>query len=120
MAVLIGGAVGAGLRYALTHALTHGLRPSPWLPLGTLVANTVGCFVLGWAQAALAGTTFLLVGVGFCGGLTTWSTLATETDRLAATGEPRRSGGYLALTLLLGALAVLLGYAAGCCQSYLM
>ena len=118
LAVAVGGALGAALRYLLAHVLTHGRRPSGWLPVGTLVANTVGCFVLGWAASALDGTALLLVGTGFCGGLTTWSTLATETDRLVATGDRRRSATYLVLTLLLGGVAVVLGYHAGCCPSF--
>ena len=118
LAVAFGGAFGAGLRYVLAHVLTHGRRPSSWLPVGTLIANTVGCFVLGWAAYALSGTALLLVGTGFCGGLTTWSTLASETDRLAATGERRRSATYLVLTLVLGGIAVVLGYQAGCCQAF--
>lgn len=118
LAVAVGGALGAALRYLLAHLLTHGRRPSGWLPVGTLIANTVGCFVVGWAAYALNGTALLLVGTGFCGGLTTWSTLATETDRLAATGESRRSATYLVLTLVLGGVAVVLGYRLGCCATY--
>lgn len=118
VAVAVGGAAGAALRYLVAHLLTHGLRPSPWLPVGTLIANTVGCFVLGWAFYALDGTALILVGTGFCGGLTTWSTLATETDRLSGAGERRRAVTYLVITLVLGGIAVVLGYQAGCCPSY--
>ncbi len=112
LAVALGGALGAALRFGLAHALTHGQRPSDWLPVGTLVANTVACFILGWAAASISGAALLAVGTGLCGGLSTWSTLATETDRLAATGAWRRSAGYLVLTLGLGAVAVVLGAAA--------
>jgi fluoride exporter len=121
LAVAAGAAVGAALRYLLAHAMAHGRRPTGWLPVATLIANTVGCFALGWAVDALSGTALLLVGTGFCGGLTTWSTLATETDRLVATGERRRSATYLVLTLLLGGAAVIAGsqlaQALGCCAS---
>ncbi len=118
LAVAVGGALGAAVRYLLAHVLTHGVRPSSWLPVGTLIANTVGCFILGWAVNSLDGTALLLVGSGFCGGLTTWSTLASETDRLAATGERRRSVTYLVLTLLLGGTAMALGYGLSCCPTY--
>ncbi len=118
LAVALGGAVGAALRYSLAHALGHGHRPTRLLPVGTLIANTVGCFVLGWAATAMSGTALLLVGTGFCGGLTTWSTLATETDRLFAAGERRRPTMYFLATVVLGGVAVVLGYQVGCCPSY--
>lgn len=80
--VVLGAAVGAPLRYLTDRALqsTHGTG-FPW---GTFTVNVIGCFVLGLvvggpAPAALA----VVVGTGFCGALTTWSTLGYETARLA-------------------------------------
>ena len=111
--VAIGAAVGAPLRYLAGHWLDRRLH---W---GTLLANLVGSAVLGaLVGAAVEGHWLALLGTGFCGGLTTWSTLAGETDRLAAAGAGRRSAAYLIVTLAFGAIAVVLGYQAGCCQAY--
>jgi len=61
-------------------------------PWGTLAVNVVGCLVLGvMAGATLHGaapsSTQALVGTGFCGALTTYSTFSYETLRLAETGS---------------------------------
>ena len=77
LAVALGGFLGAPLRFHLDRLLRHGRFP--W---GTLTANTVGCFLLGTIAGRLEGTTYALLGIGFCGALTTFSTLGYETVRL--------------------------------------
>ena len=84
--VAAGAAVGAPLRY-LTDRLVQAHR-NRVLPLGTLTVNLVGSLILGAVIAAtLVGstpTTFqVLLGTGFCGTLTTYSTFSYETVRLA-------------------------------------
>jgi CrcB protein len=83
----VGGAIGTAARYGLARWLPAGNG----LPRGTLIANLVGAVVLGVLLEALArrGPDLgvrrrirLLLGTGFCGGLTTYSTLAVETDLL--------------------------------------
>lgn len=81
--------------------------------LDTLAVNVLGSFLLGALVAApptLVSTDLrLLLGVGFCGAFTTFSTFAFETVRLAETGESELALGN-ATANLLGALgAVLLG-----------
>jgi CrcB protein len=100
-----GGALGAVLRSGL-----HRLVPG-WPPLGTLAANVLGAFVLGVVlsegrlAARLTSETRLLVGTGFCGSLTTYSTFAAET----ASATPARAAGYVVATYALGLGAVLAG-----------
>jgi CrcB protein len=85
LAVGGGAALGAWLRWWLS-ALLNPLLPS--LPLGTLVANLVGGYLIGVAFAAfthfqaLAPETRLFVVTGFLGGLTTFSTFSAETAEL--------------------------------------
>lgn len=116
--VFVGGCAGTAARYAFAELAPT--RAGAW-PLGTFTANLVGAFVLGALLEALAraGTDTgwrrrarLLVGTGFCGGLTTYSTLAVETDLLVTDGAARLALGYLAATVLAGAVATTLGIAA--------
>ena len=78
--------------------------------IGTLAVNTVGAFALGWLVAAEPGpTTATVVGVGFLGSLTTFSTFALE----ATEGPPSRRAAVLASTLTLGLAAAALGVSLG-------
>ncbi|WP_426245814.1 fluoride efflux transporter FluC [Nocardioides sp. LHG3406-4] len=102
--VALGAAVGAPVRYAVAHLLDDEL------PLGTLVVNVVGSTFLGFLSATTPGEHVLaLLGVGFCGGFTTWSSLAVQThERGWSTG-----GRYLALTLALALAGCSAGFAVG-------
>ncbi|WP_067433928.1 fluoride efflux transporter FluC [Nocardioides jensenii] len=100
--VALGAAVGAPLRYVTGHVLDRDL------PIGTLLVNVVGSFALGVLSAlGLTGHTMALLGVGFCGGLTTYSSFAVQTSRLGA----RRGTTYVVLTLVLSLTACALGFA---------
>ena len=92
LALAVGGAGAAGAvaRYLTDAAAQRGAKGV--FPLGTLAVNLVGSFVLGVVAGlalAHAGSTTAktVIGTGFCGGLTTWSTAAWETVRLAQEGE---------------------------------
>ncbi|MGK3203714.1 fluoride efflux transporter CrcB [Amycolatopsis sp. MEPSY49] len=83
--VAVGGAAGSILRY-LTDRRVQSWRDSPF-PFGTLTVNIVGSFVLGFLSGWLLhgaepSSVRSLVAVGFCGGLTTFSTFGYETVRL--------------------------------------
>ncbi|WP_139977398.1 fluoride efflux transporter FluC [Nocardioides litoris] len=96
--VALGGGVGAALRFVVATRLD---APGRTVAAGTLLVNLVGSFVLGLlAGAAVRGDVLALLGVGFCGGLTTYSSFAVQ----AAERGPRRGATYAAATVL-GALA---------------
>lgn len=114
LVVVLGGVPGALARYGLGLALP---APSGW-PLPTLVINLAGAFVLGLLLEALARSgpdrggrrvLRLLVGTGFIGAFTTYSTFAAESARLLATGRAVDSLAYLAASLVGGTLASGLG-----------
>ena len=110
--VLVAGAVGAVLRYALSRA--YPVRPGH-LPGGILIANVVGSglagVVIGLAErAALSPDLRLVLVTGFCGGLTTFSTWAVETIELADGGRWRAAILNVLVTLVLGFAAALAGY----------
>lgn len=90
LAVALGGALGALLRWRVSLALNP--LGSTALPLGTLAVNCVGGLLVGalvWrlAQSPHEGLRLLLV-TGFLGGLTTFSTFSAESLALLQTGRP--------------------------------
>lgn len=111
LAVGIGAALGAWLRWALGLLLNALFTP---IPPGTLAANLIGGYIVGGAigilsqAAGLAPEWRLLVITGFCGGLTTFSTFSAEITVLVqqqrfgmlAGAIALHVGGSLAMTLL--------------------
>ena len=93
--VALGAAVGAPLRHLVGHHLDGRM---PW---GILLVNVAGSFLLGvFSALALSGSAMALLGTGFCGGLTTYSTFAVQTVRWG-----RREGTVLAVVTVAGSLA---------------
>jgi len=88
--VFVGGGLGSMLRYIISIA-TRPITVS--FPYATLIANLIGCFVLGaligfmGAKTATFSNTYLLFAVGFCGGLTTFSSLTLENMRFIEQGQ---------------------------------
>ena len=110
--VAIGAALGAPCRYLVMHVLRTRLRSTP--TAGTITVNVVGSFVLGAAVAAgLHGSVLGLVGTGFCGALTTFSTWGLELWEAWVDGERRHAVANLVLSLVLGLGAAWLGRLAG-------
>ena len=116
LAVGLAGAIGAVARYLLDGAVQD--RTSGLFPFGTFTVNVVGSLVLGCVTGlalryAGAGTTDTIIGTGFCGALTTWSTASWETVRLAQQGAGQVALVYtlsnLVISLLAGGLGLLVG-----------
>ncbi|MGH3314116.1 MAG: fluoride efflux transporter CrcB [Streptomyces sp.] len=110
--VVLGGAVGAPLRY-LTDRAVQARHDSPF-PWGTFVINVVGSLAIGMlAGMASAGAvgprTMALLGTGLCGALTTYSTFSYETLRLAERGRGGLAAANVAASLSVGLGAVFLG-----------
>jgi CrcB protein len=98
--VALGGAAGAPLRFALGKLLDSRFHT------GTLVANTGASLLLGLCIGwSVDGSAFALVGTGFCGGMSTYSSFAVQTRDLGA----RPGTTYAVLTLGLGLAAAALG-----------
>lgn len=110
--VALGAAVGAPLRYLVNHGIRVGFGGTP--TAGTLVVNVAGSFVLGLVVGAGLGSAPLtLVGIGFCGALTTFSTLALEIWDALADDRRAHAVANVALSLTLGLGAAWLGWAIG-------
>ncbi|MGH3967128.1 MAG: fluoride efflux transporter CrcB [Mycobacterium sp.] len=113
-AVFAGGALGAAARAGLNN-LTQP-DPTHW-PWPTFTANIVGAFLVGYFTTRLLERLPLssyrrpLLGTGFCGGLTTFSTMQIEMLHMIERHRYSLAAGYLAASLVLGLLAVYLATA---------
>lgn len=95
--------VGALVRYFLSR-----YNQGSVLPLGTLIANLLGCFLIGlFYNHVESKEVYLILATGFCGGLTTFSTLNDELQKLLS--DKKAFYSYILLTYLLGFLAIFLG-----------
>jgi CrcB protein len=108
--VIVGAAVGAPLRYATDKVVQA--RHDTGFPWGTFTVNVVGSFVLGVVVAG-APSLVALVGTGFCGALTTYSTFGYETVQLAAGGSKLFAAFNALGSVLAGLGAAGLGLAVG-------
>jgi CrcB protein len=113
--LLIGAFGGAGAisRYLVTMLAVYWFGTA--FPIGTLVVNVVGSFLLG-LLFYIAQTTSIVsdewlhgIGVGFLGGLTTFSTFGYETYARLENSLWRGAAANVLLNLVLGLLAVWLG-----------
>jgi CrcB protein len=114
LAVLVGGAIGTGARLLVDVVLPHG---GTTFPVGTLLVNLVGSFVLAflvtrvwpvvpeWLRAGL--------GPGLLGSFTTFSTLAVSAVELTTVGAAPVAIAYLAVSLVGGLAAAALGIRLG-------
>ena len=114
--VAIGSAVGGVSRYLLGGVIQRTLAAS--FPVGTLLINVTGSALLGFLLRYALDTPSLtpeiraLLGVGFCGGYTTFSTFSYETVALLEDGDWRRAGVYVTLSVVGSVLATFVGFVA--------
>lgn len=102
--IALGAAVGAPLRYLADRAVQA--RHDTVFPWGTFTVNVSGSFLLGLllhgvAAHAVPGSLYALLGTGFCGALTTYSTFGFETVRLLE----ERVRAYAVLNVVAGIVA---------------
>lgn len=100
--LLVAGGLGALARYGLTGWVQRHLDSTR--PYGTVVVNLVGtalltALVMGWRRELVPDAVAVVVGTGFCGGFTTFSTWMLEVIGLGETG---RSGRLAAVIDLVG------------------
>lgn len=113
--VALGGAAGSLLRYAVGQALGPA-RPGAF-PWHTFAVNVAGSLILGLVVAATARSDAhhlrVLVAVGFCGGLTTFSTFGYETVSLLQARAYGVALAYAGGSFLIALAAVVVGLSAG-------
>ena len=111
--VLLGGAIGSLARYLASTAVMN--RYPGRFPLGTLIVNVTGCFLIGAIMTSLTQKTAphpnwrLFLVVGFLGGYTTFSSFAWETYISVRDGRPWAGLLNIITSVILGYFAVWLG-----------
>jgi len=113
--VAMGGALGSVARFKLSGWVLR--QTIEWkFPLGTFAVNVLGCLVIGLlAGLAVKEDYFnadirLFLFTGIIGGFTTFSAFGLETFHLLRRGEVVIAGGYVVLSLVVGLLALWLGF----------
>lgn len=105
LVVALGGGIGACLRYLIS---LIPLKEPFIFPVKTLVINLLGCFVIGLVaslavkNSSLSPKLVIFVKTGLCGGFTTFSTFALETETLIKTGHIGLAVLYIALSVVAG------------------
>jgi fluoride exporter len=112
--VMVGAALGAPTRYLTDRWVQR--RFAPVMPWGTFLVNVVGSALLGavtgaFVEGELGPLPVALVGAGFCGGLTTFSSFGWETDRLAEDGALGLAGLNVGLSTVACVAAAAAGWA---------
>lgn len=107
VAIAVGGGAGAAVRYSLDALVTSRTSAAPF-PLGTLLINVSGSFVLGIVTGLAAAhlphpELFVIAGTGFLGGYTTFSTASTQTADLVR-GRKYGAAAIYSGGMLLGAV----------------
>jgi len=110
LVIFLGGGVGSVLRYLVALAI-----PAVAFPWVTLAVNVTGSFAIGllggwcerfgWSEAVRLALT-----VGLCGGFTTFSTFSKESLALAQSGRWCAFSAYAFGSVVIGLIAVALGY----------
>ena len=117
--VALGGALGSVGRFWINNLVS--VKFGELFPLGTLVINVTGSFLIGIfaavsdpdgrVSASPGFRQFLMIGV--CGGYTTFSSFSLQTLRLAQDRQWLYAGGNVILSVILCLMAVWLGYVVG-------
>jgi len=107
-----GSFIGGALRYLVSLMIKYA-GGFPW---ATFIVNLVGCLIIGllWGIFNRCANTsqhlVLLLSVGFCGGFTTFSTFSKESLQLVQSGNWLYFSLYVAGSIILGLLLVVVGY----------
>ena len=111
LSVALGGAVGASLRYLVVHFM----GTASGFPLGTLLVNVLGSFLIGVSYVLIAEKALIselwrpIIMAGFLGGLTTFSAFSLESIHLLEDGRWQMALSYIVFSVVFCILAAFSG-----------
>lgn len=120
LAVFLGGGIGTCLRYLTGICCVNLFKIN--LPIATFLINIIGCFLIGFLYIIFVekiqstNPLKLLLTVGFCGGLTTFSTFSAELFEMIQNQQFLHASLYAVLSVIIGCVAVYFG---GSCARFL-
>jgi len=111
--IFMGGGLGSAFRFLISKLFYINKGEFPW---ATLLANFIGClligFLVGWAlkNESFRSDVYLFSVIGFCGGLTTFSTFSMENMFFLRSGDYSSFIGYTLLSVVGGLVFVFAGH----------
>jgi CrcB protein len=110
--VFIGGGLGSVLRFLISKHFNSSFDN---FFVGTFLVNAIGCLLIGFfigleVKYLMNKPEFFLLVAGFCGGFTTFSAFALENYTLFRAGDYSAALFYIIISLIIGILAVALGF----------
>lgn len=113
VSIFFGGGIGALIRYLISLNMSKYLEIN--LPIATFFVNIIGCFVIGFLyilfieKIEFNSAVKLALTVGFCGGLTTFSTFSLELFEMVGNHQFFQAFTYVILSVMIGLLMTAIG-----------
>lgn len=113
LAIFLGGGIGAVSRYLISLNLAKNFEIN--LPISTFLVNVIGSFVIGFLyilfieKADITSAVKLALTVGFCGGLTTFSTFSLELFEMIGNQQIFHAFSYIILSVTICVIMTAIG-----------
>ena len=113
LAIFLGGGIGAVSRYLISLNLTKNFEIN--LPASTFLVNIIGSFIIGFLyilfieKADITPAVKLALTVGFCGGLTTFSTISLELFEMLGNQQFFHAFSYIILSVTICVIMTAIG-----------
>lgn len=110
----LGGSIGAAVRFLIGNFMQRKAQRLYPFPIGTWLINITGSFLLGlitnlYLASQINDALWYILGIGFCGAYTTFSTFGNETLTLIQSNEFKQASIYVCTSVIFGGIAAMFG-----------